>query len=402
MIFMTIVILGSGIGLAAVYRWKRPQERSRVLVYLEDLIYKRRDQIFILLPRISLGFYKAFILQHGLFVLLLLFLGILRLLPETRAYVAGAEYLALAREEEIAAPFDDPKTNAFFTEERTAIQDAYRTYDDLHERYENGELDELSWFMEENKIQGFQVRQESLDILAKEKNRLQKLYNDRGIRGWILNPQSYAQLLGEGKDLAVRYLLYAAAAVIVLCLCISGMFSFEKKSGVQPLLHLTKKDGLPFFFRKELLALLYAVFTVLVIYLPDIHRIHELYPIHALDAPIQSLSWMQDIRAPITIRGYLIFLTIYRVLMLFLIAQPVLLISSKTKEPRISAILAVGTLGLTSLLYLISIPALQAVNMAYLVEGRIILHQILSGCIPCMLLLNGWAVVFILCSMVII
>lgn len=394
-VFMSALILGSIAGLAAVYRWKRPKERSRILVSLEDLMFKGRDRLFKLLPRLSLGLYKALFIQHGLLVLLLLFSGITRLLPETRAYVAGAEYLAYVREEELSAPFDDPKTISFFSEERTAIQDAVQEYEDLYERHMKGELDELVWFMEESKIQGIHVRQEALDILEKERSRLEKLYEERGIRGWILDPRCYEQLLGEGKKLSARYQIYTAVAVLAMCFLMSGAFSYEKKARVQPMLHLTKKGGLIFFFRKEILALLYASLTVLVIYLPDLIRVGELYPIHAMDAPVQSLSWMKDVRNSVTIRGYMILLTAYRVLMLFLMAQPVLLISSKIREPRISSLAAVGTLGITSFLYFIHSGELQYINMAYIIEGRELMHRICAGSISGMLILCGWILTFV-------
>ena len=394
-VFMSALILGSIAGLAAVYRWKRPKERSRILVSLEDLMFKGRDRLFKLLPRLSLGLYKALIIQHGLLVLLLLFSGITRLLPETRAYVAGAEYLAYVREEELSAPFDDPKTMAFFSEERTAIQDAIQEYEDLYDQHVNGELDELAWFIEESKIQGIHVRQEALEILEKERDRLEKLYEERGIRGWILDPRCYEQLLGEGKNFSARYQIYAAVAVLAMCFLMSGAFSYEKKARVQPMLHLTKKGDLLFFFRKEALALLYAVLTVLLIYLPDFIRVHALYPIQAIDAPVQSLYWLTDVRVSMTIRGYLILLTVYRILLLFLIAQPVLLISAKTREPRISALTALGTLGMTSFLYLIHSKVLQFVNMAYLSEGRELVHRISAGSISGMLLLCGWTLTFV-------
>ena len=96
-----------------------------------------------------------------------------------------------------------------------------------------------------------------------------------------------------------------------------------------------------------------------------------------------------------TIRGYLILLTVYRILLLFLIAQPVLLISAKTREPRITALIAAGTLGMTSLLYLIRSSVLQSVNFAYLLEGRVLVHHISSGSISGMLLLCGWMLTFV-------
>ena len=188
-LFMIIIILGSTAGISDVYRRKRPQERSRVLVYLEDLLYKVRDHLFIRLPRFALGIYKSFIIQHGLLVLVLLLLGVFQLLPDTRAYISGAEYLASAREEELAAPFNDPETTAFFQKESTAIQQAYREYEEKADQYTKGELDELDWFMEDSRMQGIRVRQEALNILESKRSRLERLYQERGIRGGILDPQ---------------------------------------------------------------------------------------------------------------------------------------------------------------------------------------------------------------------
>ena len=394
-VFIILLILGSMAGLTAVYRFKRPKERNRILLSLEGLMFRTRDRLFRLLPRLSLGVYKTFFIQHGLLIFLLLLAGVTRLLPETRVYVAGAEYLAYIREEQLSAPFNDPKTVSFFSEEQEEIREAVRMHEELYQQYEEGILDELTWFMEENRISGIHVRQETLDLLERERSRLEKLYEERGICGWILNPQCYKQLLGEGKDLSTRYQIYAAAAVLAMCFLMSGAFSYEKKSRVQPMLHLTKKGGLTFFFRKEVLALLYALFTVLVIYLTDLIRVGELYPMHALDAPVQSLSWMEDVRISVTIRDYLILLTAYRVLMMFLMAQPVLLISSKTREPRISSLAAVGTLGITSFLHFIHSKELQYINMAYILEGRELMHRISAGNISEMLILCGWVLTFV-------
>lgn len=87
--------------------------------------------------------------------------------------------------------------------------------------------------------------------------------------------------------------------------------------------------------------------------------------------------------------------TAYRVLMMFLMVQPVLLISSKTREPRSSSLVAVGTLGITSFLHFIHSKELQYINMAYILEGRKLMHRISAGNISEMLILCGWVLTFV-------
>lgn len=168
----------------------------------------------------------------------------------------------------------------------------------------------------------------------------------RGIAGWWLNETGYRKLLGS-ENVSGR-MIHGALAILVMILILSGSLAMERQSGVRYILRCTPKGRRNFFCRKVFCAVAVAVFSTLLTTGAEMYEVGRLYSYRGLTAPVQNLSFLENVPFSLTIGQFLGIWIFLRLLIYITIAMMCLMISSFTnrmeKAQMISLVLVVFTL----------------------------------------------------------
>ena len=106
----------------------------------------------------------------------------------------------------------------------------------------------------------------------------------------------------------------------------------ERQSGVRFILRCTKKGRKSFFLRKEICAVITAVFTCGLTVGAEIYEAGRLYNLDGLSAPVQNMSFLQNVPFSISIGQFLCIWIFMRFLIYMMVANLCLMISSTTER----------------------------------------------------------------------
>ena len=152
----------------------------------------------------------------------------------------------------------------------------------------------------------------------------------QGIDGWWLNETGYRWLFGKGN--VSDRMVHGALAILAMIFMLSGCYAMERQSGVRFILRCTKKGRKNFFLRKEVCAVITAVFTCGLTVGAEIYEAGRLYNFDGLSAPVQNISFLQNVPFSINIGQFLCIWIFMRLLIYIMIANLCLMISSTTER----------------------------------------------------------------------
>lgn len=152
----------------------------------------------------------------------------------------------------------------------------------------------------------------------------------QGIDGWWLNETGYRWLFGKGN--VSDRMVHGALAILAMIFMLSGCYAMERQSGVRFILRCTKKGRKSFFLRKEVCAVITAVFTCGLTVGAEIYEAGRLYNLDGLSAPVQNISFLQNVPFSISIGQFLCIWIFMRFLIYMMVANLCLMISSTTER----------------------------------------------------------------------
>lgn len=127
-------------------------------------------------------------------------------------------------------------------------------------------------------------------------------------------------------------MVHGALAILAMIFMLSGCYAMERQSGVRFILRCTKKGRKNFFLRKEVCAVITAVFTCGLTVGAEIYEAGRLYNFDGLSAPVQNISFLQNVPFSINIGQFLCIWIFMRLLIYIMIANLCLMISSMTER----------------------------------------------------------------------
>ncbi len=132
---------------------------------------------------------------------------------------------------------------------------------------------------------------------------------------WLLNERGYEGLIGEEADGQRNADGFMAG--VSLRLMLSGCFTYEKKSGMVPLLRGAKRGQGWLFRRKHMVADLLTLVVCGTMVMAEWKRVTAYYTLHCLAAPVQSLPFLSGLTLPVTIGGDLVMMAVAEYLILY-------------------------------------------------------------------------------------
>lgn len=159
-----------------------------------------------------------------------------------------------------------------------------------------------------------------------------KKLEKRGIAGWWVNEDGYHMLLGKRNF--TKRMLDGFLSIAALVLMLSGMFAYERQSGVCHILRCTPKGRLQIFTRKYGCAILSVILVSGISIGAEIYEVRRWYRLDGLDAPVQNLALLEKMPIQMSIRQFLVIWIGLRVLAFLAVACLTLLISVLFNKPE--------------------------------------------------------------------
>ncbi len=193
----------------------------------------------------------------------------------------------------------------------------------------------------------------ALDMLEQRIGELRAKGEKEGFAPYILYDQDFNAYYGETPKNRQR--LNAMIAMLFVVFLTAGISSFERQSGVVPMLRSLNRGRKKLLAKKIVTALILAVFAWGLVYMRELWQYLSRYGAQMAEAPIRNFEAFSDFPLNLSIRGYLILLYGLRLLMLFMTAYAVLFLSSFLPNVRTAYLAVTAVLILPALFAVLGI-----------------------------------------------
>lgn len=360
---LLICVMGVGSFLLAVLGiWIQQRKRP---VHPTSRAVRRMEQgmdilrgITELLHVLGMELYKLLVLEKGAIVLLVALAWCWSSVSSVNVYQSPEEAFCTRFYERYSGKPDAEMEQALKKEEKRAkravgsYQKAQKIYADQPQKLQ----------MAERKFAAAQGLIIGSKRIRTQVNELKAARKHSGKELWLVDPRGYKQLIGEESvERQTRNGLLTLAVTFFLS---TPLFSMERKRGTRSVL-CAASAGRRYLIRRKVgaVALLAGVVTVMV-YGFDAYALYRMIPFGDFNAPLYSLSFMQDNIMQGSIGGYLLFLMVLRIcgavcagflagaLSVFLPSEGVLAVGTLLLLPSILDVIGISIPGLLSLAYL--------------------------------------------------
>ncbi len=140
-------------------------------------------------------------------------------------------------------------------------------------------------------------------------------------------------------------------AILAVCVAISPLIAYDNRARIGFLLYTTKSGKRVYFEQNAIISAIFALLTCLAVYVPHYAEMILTYDAQGLFDPVSAISGYEKF-GPLPVFGYLILLTIYRIISLTAFAETVLFISHKSKSPTTATIITLAVFALPIVIYL--------------------------------------------------
>lgn len=142
-----------------------------------------------------------------------------------------------------------------------------------------------------------------------------EILNERNIDTYIMSDRGYVEAFGQNSIL--REMVIGIMLSILAVILSSHYFELEKKNYMLPIFRTTKR-GEAWVFRKKVICISKVLFSLwLICFMGDYLFLYFQYGMPFIEAPVQSLSFMQEESAQISIGIYLFIQQLFRLLHIF-------------------------------------------------------------------------------------
>lgn len=318
----------SAAGAALILSKRRPvASPGKAEIYLKRMFAVFKKHYHSLLSHLSVmgtELYKILIVQRGfLFVLLWLYILIVRI-DVTDVQYYGTVAVLRDIYSEYSGP-DDGRVREYIKEQEEIIAQVQEEYDTALVRYVNGEIGSMEFGTVSMKASSYTLLIDSIGRIKDQLAYMDRVREEQGIEPWLFwdKPYKFAWT-GDGLFTGQGYGTQEVRAIInitLMVLLLSSVFSYDRASNMEKLLHSTANGRERLYHTKIRMAFLVSLSVGLISYGLELYEIQANYPFVGLAAPVQSLSFMEKFPFHISIGAFMIFVVLLRILTLLAISM---------------------------------------------------------------------------------
>ena len=206
------------------------------------------------------------------------------------------------------------ESEAELKEMAQTIEKVEEEYQQAISKYEKKQLSDDAYLAASVKYQSYADTMETYKILSEKTEYLKQLKRKREIDGWYIEEGAFAYLFGFEKSGNINAIIFSFG-LLLLC---SGIFRFERKSGMLPVIVATTdgREKLVKVKRNTIALLTLLVCSVLFFF--EMFNVAKLYGMEGLQAPVQSFRQLEQFPICCTMGLFLVGYYLFRYLVLFL------------------------------------------------------------------------------------
>ena len=141
---------------------------------------------------------------------------------------------------------------------------------------------------------------------------LAKLKKETGIDGYIMSDRGYEQIFG--KQSTVREIILLMSTQFAVMLIAFASVYIEKKSSMDKLIN-SSSGGFKYVNKKKLISgELITLLLTLAVNIIEYTNLIRYYKVTYFQAPVQSLTFMSDIKINVSIIGWLLLLIVFKLI----------------------------------------------------------------------------------------
>ena len=334
-----IILVGCGICIRISVTRKTIASASSLEIAVMHVVRKIKScwhRIIAGFSLVGMELYKILVMHKGI-----LFIGIwLYLLfssvDTTAGLTMGNSVMMQEVYQEYSGP-DDGKLRFYYLEpQENLLAEVDLQYAAALKAYEDEKLDEETLNRISMRYQGYDALRSTVQSVRGQLSYVERVESERGIRVWFLYQKGYKIMMtGDGLYEGAGYgeqQTYALYAVVLLVLLLSTVFSYDRSCNMEKTIYATSYGRNRLFHIKMAIAVLLCSVICVITYGQELYEIQKTYPLSCLEAPVQSLTFMEKMPLNIRIRTFLIGLEVVHFLTLLAISMMVYCLSAYLQE----------------------------------------------------------------------
>ena len=140
-------------------------------------------------------------------------------------------------------------------------------------------------------------------------------------------------------------------AILGICFAVSPLIAYDNRARIGFLLYATKSGRRTYFVHNAVMAAIFATVVSLAVYIPHYIQMLMTYGTQGILDPVSGIISYSKLGG-LPVLGYLILLTLYRIISLILFSELVLVISYKSKSPTTATVATLAAFALPIVIYL--------------------------------------------------
>lgn len=332
-----------------IYCNKKPAGGKDILGKAAYRIRSMTDKVLCRFGLFGTEMYKALWIQKGIVIFALFVYAVFGLsfsanIPLfSAAEIAEQKYISELSGEITEGTF--LKINAIIKQLDKAISD----YEKAQIDFENGIITQSQLNLFARDEAAARCDKEGLDRVKTRIDRIITKAAEKSFTPWLIDEMPFESVYGVSAQKNQHNA--AVIAVLALTLLLAGSMVYERRSNMTFLSGSTLRGRGALLSRKILLSVTTAATVWAIVYGRELYILLTKFNITEWNIAVQNLSMLTEFPLHYSIRGWLIFLYAYRLLVLLCGAMIVLLISALAKRMEIAYAAACGVTLLPSLLY---------------------------------------------------
>lgn len=332
-----------------IYCKKKPAGGKDVLGKIAYCIRGITDKVLCRFGLLGTEIYKTLWIQKGIVICVLFVYTVFKLSFSANIPLYSAAEIA---EQKYISELSGEITDETFSKIDTIMEQLDKTISDYEQAkidYENGKITKSQLNLFARDEAAARSSKEGLDRIRARVNELKTNGAGKGFIPWLIDETPFESVYGTA---ALNNQHRAAViAVLALMLLLAGSMVYERRSNMTFLSSSTPRGRGVLLSRKILLSVIVSAAVWVVVYGREVYILLTKFEIREWNIAMQNLSMLSEFPIHCSIRGWLIILYAYRLLVLIYGAMIVLLISALVKRMDLAYVVACGVMLLPSVLY---------------------------------------------------
>ena len=247
----------------------------------------------------------------------------------------------------------DKKSQEYLDTEQKRYDEIQAGYDELTEKYINGEVDNQVYVMASQEYNAQMMPYDDFQKVQEKNDYLKELKEKQNIEGWFTNDLVFGYIFGDvtiyDKDISFLILF------IIAVFCVVPIFTYDRQKEMQKLLDTTYYGRSKLIRNKYLNAILISVVLWCIETIPWLVILLKAYKPNGFAAPARSLSQLQHFPLHISILAALILIYLCKCMGIILLGLLVVGISDFFPDYIKNVVISMGIIVMPVVLYMLGV-----------------------------------------------